>query len=323
MSKSVGKALAWMVAGLMAAGTASAAYPDKPIPIIVPWNAGGVTDVLARSIANHMTQTTGQPVIVDNRPGANGGIGAQAAARSAADGYTVFVSNADTHAINPFIFKKLSYDPQKAFEPVSLFARVPFALILGRSQPSIKDFKGFVAAGKADPGALTFASWGTGSASHLGMELVTRSVGIQLRHVPYAGQAPGMLAVQSGHVDTMMLPAGGAEAVSQKGGVKVLGVASERRLELLPDTPTLRELGVDLVTGNWFAFHVPAGTPPEVVRKFQQMTAAAIRDPKVLEAYRVQAALLEASTPEQLGSFVATEQKRWSQIVREANVSLD
>ena len=317
------RSLLLSLAGVAMAGPALAAFPDKPIKFIVPYPAGGLTDILARSIANSMSQIIGQPVVIDNRGGANGGIGTQVAARSVPDGYTVLVSNTDTHAINPFIYKKLPYDPVKDFEPVSLFAHVPFALIVGTSKPEIAELKGFLAAAKADPGGITFASWGMGSSSQLGMELVIRAAGVKLNHVPFSGQAPAVQAVQGKHVDSMLLQPGGAAAAAHGGMAKVLAVTSEKRLEIMPNTPTLRELGMDIVLGNWFALHVPKGTPPDVIRKLSELTSSALRDPKVLETFRAQAAIPESSQPEQLGRFVLSEQKRWGSIARAVGVTLD
>jgi tripartite-type tricarboxylate transporter receptor subunit TctC len=233
------------------------------------------------------------------------------------------VSNADTHAINPFIYRRLPYDPERSFAPVSLFARVPFAMIIGRSQQRVTDFPSLVAAAKATPGHLTFASWGVGSASHLAMERIMRAVGIELEHVPFTGQAPGMQAVAAGQVDAMVLPAGGAEALARDGLVRVVVAASEERLEILPAVPTLREVGVDLTTGNWFAFHVPARTPDAAVRRLAQLTAEAVRDPRTVEVFRAQATRPEAKPPEELASFVTGERERWGAVVRAAGVSLD
>ncbi|WP_051237603.1 Bug family tripartite tricarboxylate transporter substrate binding protein [Ottowia thiooxydans] len=309
--------------GVLMAVPALAAFPDKPIKLVVPYPAGGLTDILARTIAHSITQSSGQPVVVDNRSGANGAIGAVAVARAAPDGYTVLVSNTDTHAINPFIYKKLAYDPVKDFEPVSLFATVPFALVVGKANPASADFKSFVAAAKAKPRALTFASWGVGSASHLGMELVSTALGVTLHHVPFSGQAPGIQAVQAGHVDAMMLQPGGADAAARSGTAKVLAVTSDKRLPLLPDAPTLRELGVDVVTGNWFSIHVPKGTKLDVISRINQLVKDALSDPKVQETFRAQSAMPESSTPDQLGSYVLSEQRRWGAIARSVSASLD
>jgi tripartite-type tricarboxylate transporter receptor subunit TctC len=290
----------------------------------VPWNAGGVTDILARAMAPSMQAALGQPVVIENRAGANGGVGAEAAARAAPDGHTLFVSNADTHAINPFAFRRLAYDPAADFAPVSLFARVPFAVIAGPSRPRAASLADLLAEARAAPGKLTFASWGVASASHLSMERVLRAAGgVEMLHVPFTGQAPGMTAVAAGQVDAMVLPAGGAEALARDGRVRVLAVTSAERLSILPAAPTLREAGVDVVTGNWFAFHVPARTPDPVVRRLSAVTAEALRVPSVAEVFRQQATNPEATSPEALGAFVREERERWAAVIRAANVQLE
>ena len=308
---------------LLAAPRLAHAFPDRSLRVIVPWNAGGVTDILARAMAPQMQAALGQPVVVENRAGANGGVGAEAASRAPADGHTLFVSNADTHAINPFAFRRLPYDPAADFVPVSLFARVPFALMVGPSQPRVTDLAALFAAARAQPGRLSFASWGVASASHLAMERVTRAAGVEMLHVPFTGQAPGMTAVAAGQVDAMVLPAGGAEALSRDGRVRVLAVTSGERLAILPNAPTLREAGVDLVTGNWFAFHVPARTPEAVVRRLSAVTADVLRVPAVVEVFRQQATAPAATTPEELGAFVREERERWGAVIRAANIQLE
>jgi len=323
MSKVTRRSSMAALMGLLVGKSALAAFPDKPIRIVVPWNPGAAADAMSRAIANAMGQHLGKPVVVENRPGANGGIGAQTVGRSTPDGHTLLVSNADTHAINPFVFRKLAYDPVKDFEGVSLFAHVPFALISGPSKPGITDLKSFIASAKANPKGLTYASWGTGSTSHIGMEIIMRAVGIEMHHVPFSGQSPGLLAVQSGQVDTMLLTAGGADAAAKGGQVKLLGVAAEKRLELMPTTPTLRELGLDVVAGNWFALHAPAGTPPDIVRQLSELIAEVIRDPKVQETFRAQAAIPDSTSPGALDKFVAAEQARWGNVVRAANIVIE
>jgi tripartite-type tricarboxylate transporter receptor subunit TctC len=314
-----------LVAGgaLAAAARVAGAFPDRSVRVVVPWNAGGVTDILARAMAPSMQAALGQPVVVENRAGANGGVGAEAAARAAPDGHTLFVSNADTHAINPFAFRRLAYDPAADFAPVSLFARVPFALIAGPSQPRATSLAELLAAARAAPGRLSFASWGVASASHLAMERVARAAGVEMLHVPFTGQAPGMTAVAAGQVDAMVLPAGGAEALSRDGRVRVLAVTSAERLSILPAASTLREAGVDVVTGNWFAFHAPARTPDPVVRRLSAVTAEVLRVPSVAEVFRQQATAPEATSPEELGAFVREERDRWAAVIRAANIQLE
>ena len=309
---------------LLAASRGARAFPDRSVRVVVPWNAGGVTDILARAMAPSMQAALGQPVVIENRAGANGGVGAEAAARAAPDGHTLFVSNADTHAINPFAFRRLPYDPAADFAPVSLFARVPFAVIAGPSQPRATSLAELLAAARAAPGRLSFASWGVASASHLSMERILRAAGVEMLHVPFTGQAPGMTAVAAGQVDAMVLPAGGAEALARDGGrARVLAVTSAERLSILPAAPTLREAGVDVVTGNWFAFHVPARTPDPVVRRLSAVTAEALRVPAVVEVFRQQATTPEATSPEGLGEFVRGERERWAAVIRAANVQLE
>ena len=299
------------------------AFPDRSLRVIVPWNAGGVTDILTRAMAPSMQAALGQPVVIENRAGANGGVGAEAAARAAPDGHALFVSNADTHAINPFAYRRLAYDPAADFAPVSLFARVPFAVIAGPSQPRVSALPDLLAAARAAPGRLSFASWGVASASHLSMERIARAAGVEMLHVPFTGQAPGMTAVAGGQVDAMVLPAGGAEALARDGRVRVLAATSAERLAILPAAPTLREAGVDVVTGNWFAFHVPARTPEPVVRRLAAVTAEALRVPSVVEVFRQQATNPEATSPEGLGAFVREERERWAAVIRAANIQLE
>lgn len=298
-------------------------FPAGPVRGIVPFAAGSATDTVARLFGEKMRDALGQPVVIENRAGANGGVGAEAAARAPADGHTLFVSNADTHAINPFAYRRLPYDPQADFAPVSLFARVPFALMVGPSQRGVTDLTGLLAAARQRPGQVTFASWGVASASHLSMERIARAAGVEMLHVPFTGQAPGMTAVAAGQVDAMVLPAGGAEALARDGRVRILAVTSAERLALLPNAPTLKEAGTDVVTGNWFAFHVPARTPAPVVLRLSQVTAEVLRQPQVVEVFRQQATAPDATTPGGLADFVRGERERWGAVIRAANIVLE
>lgn len=295
----------------------------KPVRIIVPWNAGAAADVLTRAICNSISRTSGRSFVVENRPGAAGRIGSQAVANAAPDGNTLLMSNADTHALAPFIYKNLPYDTTKSFAPVTLFARVPFALISGPSRPDIVSTETFVAAAKASPRTLTFASWGQGSTSHVGMELLARSLRIELNHIAFQGQSPGLLAVEGGHVDTMLLTAGGADAAAQAKRVKLLGVAADSRLELMPSTPTLKELGINQSIGNWFAIHAPAGTPADTIRELSRLVAESMRDPAVRETFRLQAAVPDVQGPDSLAKFVLAEQERWGSVIKAANIAIE
>ncbi|WPB55499.1 tripartite tricarboxylate transporter substrate binding protein [Xylophilus sp. GOD-11R] len=295
----------------------------KPVRVVVPWNAGAAADVLTRAICQSISRTSGRAFVVDNRPGAGGRIGTQAVANAAPDGLTLLMSNADTHALAPFIYKNLPYDASRSFVPVTLFASVPFALIAGPSRPDIDSTNAFVASAKAAPRAISFASWGQGSTSHVGMVLLARALGIELNHIAFQGQTPGLLAVEGGHVDTMLLTAGGADAAAKAARVKLLGVAADKRLELMPAVPTLRELGINQSVGNWFALHAPAGTPPDMAREISGLVADAMRDPAVRDTYRLQAAVPEVHGPEALGKFVLSEQERWGSVIQAAGITLD
>ncbi len=313
--------------GIMAAWAASSTSlshaQGKPVRVIVPWNAGAAADVLTRSICHSISRTSGRAFIVENRPGAAGRIGTQAVANAAPDGQTLLMSNADTHALAPFIYKNLPYDVSKSFVPVTLFARVPFALVAGPSRPGIVSTDTFVSAAKAAPRSLTYASWGQGSTSHVGMELLARSLGIELNHIAFQGQSPGLLAVEGGHVDTMLLTAGGADAAAKGGRVKLLGVAADNRLELMPGTPTLRELGINQSIGNWFALHAPAGTPADLAKELSRLVADSMRDPTVKDTFRLQAAVQDVQGPESLSKFILAEQDRWGGVIKAANISIE
>lgn len=295
----------------------------KPVRVIVPWNAGAAADVLTRAICNSLTKTSGRAFVVENRPGAGGRIGSQAVANAAPDGLTLLMSNADTHALAPFIYKNLPYDASRSFTPVTLFARVPFALVAGPSKPEITSTSALIASARAAPRALSYASWGQGSTSHVGMELLSRALGIEMNHIAFQGQSPGLLAVEGGHVDTMLLTAGGADSAAQAGRVRLLGVAADKRLELMPGTPTLHELGINQSVGNWFALHAPAGTPPGITNELYRLVSDSLRDPAVRETYRLQAAVPDAPGPEQLARFVLAEQDRWGAVIKAANISIE
>ncbi|GAA0569950.1 tripartite tricarboxylate transporter substrate binding protein [Craurococcus roseus] len=299
------------------------AFPDRPLRIISGFNPGGANDIVSRALAQPLTAVLGQPVVVENRAGAGGGVGALAAARAAPDGYTMFMGIVDTQAINPLTYRNLAYDPERDFAPVSLVATIPFAVVAGPSRPEIKDFAGLVAAAKRAPGALSFGSWGVGSTAHLAFARIAREAEAELLHVPFTGQAPAMQAVAASQVDVMAVPAGGAEAMARDGRARVLAVISPQRLELLPAAPTLRELGVDLVIGLWQALYVPARTPPAVVARLNAAAREAMRAPSFAAAMRTQAAKPEPSTPEALAELQRSEREAYGVVVRALNITVD
>jgi tripartite-type tricarboxylate transporter receptor subunit TctC len=315
---------------ILAAGLAAASLPAhaQSIPagtvrIIVPFNPGGISDILARSLAQNMTTSLGQTVVVENRAGANGSIGAGVAARATPDGTTLLLGVTDTHAVNPAAMRNIPYDANADFEPISLLTRVPLALAVGPTQREISDLRSFIAAAKARPGALTYASWGVGSTSQLAVLRIGIAAGAELLHVPFTGAAPAQQALAAGQVDAMVMPAGAAEALARDGRVRVLATLSPARLPLLPNVPTLQEQGVALSTSIIQAIFAPARTPAPIVARLNQAMAAAMATPAMIDVFRAQAAMPEHTTPAQLAALVRTEQEAWGAVVRSENIRLD
>ncbi len=298
------------------------ALPDRPIRIIVPYNAGGITDVISRGVAIGLQAALGQPVVVENRPGANGTVGTQAAARSAPDGTTITMGITDTFAINRFTFPQLPYNDEADFAPISMVTRVPFALMVGAHRREITDFASFVRESKREAGKFSHASWGVGSSSHLAFEFVARHQGIEKLHVPFAAQAPGMQAVAAGQVDSMMLPVGGAESLARDNRARIIALAHPSRIDLTPGVPTLGELGVPLATGLWLALYAPARTPPAAIARLNEGVREALKHEQTLSVFRQQAGAPEPSTPEDLAAFARAERAQWAKVVREAQITV-
>jgi tripartite-type tricarboxylate transporter receptor subunit TctC len=303
--------------------SAQATLPDRPIRIIVPYNAGGITDVISRGMAIGLQAALGQPVVVDNRPGANGTIGTLAAARAPADGTTITMGITDTFAINRSTFPTLPYDDERDFAPISMVTRVPFALMVGAHRREITDFASFIREAQREAGRLSHASWGVGSSSHLTFEFVARHQRFEKLHVPFAAQAPGMQAVAASQVDSMMLPVGGANSLAVDNRARLLALAHPQRIELTPNVPTLQELGVPLATGLWLALYAPARTPAPIIARLNQAVREGARHPQTLDVFRQQAGVPEPSTPEELAAFARSEREQWAQLVREKNIRVE
>ena len=299
------------------------ALPDRPIRIIVPYNAGGITDVISRGTAIGLQAALGQPVVVENRPGANGTIGTLAAARAPADGTTITMGITDTFAINRSTFPNLPYSDENDFAPISMVTRVPFALMVGAHRREITDFASFVREARREAGRLSHASWGVGSSSHLAFEFVARAQNFEKLHVPFAAQAPGMQAVTAGQVDSMMLPVGGANSLAVDNRARILALAHYRRIELTPNVPTMSEVGVPLTTGLWLALFAPARTPPAALARLNEAVREAVRHPQTVEVFRQQAGVGEPSTPAELAEFARREREQWGQLVREKNIRVE
>jgi tripartite-type tricarboxylate transporter receptor subunit TctC len=242
------RALLGAAAGLPLAAPALAAYPDRPLRIISGYAPGGLNDIVSRAMAQALTPILGQPVVVENKPGANGSLGAAYAARATPDGHTLWMGIVDTQAINPFVYRQLPYDPEADFAPISLVAQFPFALVVGPSQPKLTDFEMLIAAARAAPGRLTFASWGVASTPHLATERMLRARGVEMLHVPFTSQAPAMQAVMAGQVDCFALPAGGAESMTRDGRTRAVAVMAPGPLGIIPGAPLMKDMGVELTS---------------------------------------------------------------------------
>jgi len=292
------------------------AYPDRTVRLISGFPPGGLNDIVCRGMAQALTPILGVTVVVENRAGAGGGVGATAAARATPDGHTLWMGIVDTQAINMTAYRSLQYDADRDFAPISFVANVPFAYVVGPSRPGIRDFRGLLEAAKAQPGAVTFASWGVASTSHLAMERVVREQNVEMLHVPFTGQAPGMQAIMASQVDCMSLPAGGAETMTRDTGTRALAVAAKQRIALFPDTPTILELGGTLDSGLWKAIYAPARTPRPVIDRLNQAVREAMRQPSFIEVLRTQGAVPEPSSPEELAAMQLRERAAWAEVVR-------
>jgi tripartite-type tricarboxylate transporter receptor subunit TctC len=290
----------------------AARYPDKPIKIIVPFAPGGSTDVFARVIGQKMTESWGQPVIVETKPGASTMIGTGAAAKADPDGYTliIVVSN---HVTNPALNPSMPYDAIKDFEPVSLLGRAPIVIY---THPSFAptNIKELVALAKAKPGALNFSSAGPASMTHLTAELLKMQQGIEMTHVVYRGGAPALNDLLAGHLPMQFATVIQALAQYQAGRLRALGVAAPERHKSLPEVPTFREQGFDIVVTEWYGLLAPANTPKPIVAKLNAEVKRILALPDVAE--KLGAIEMIGSSPEELGTFLRAEIERWTPIIK-------
>ena len=292
-------------------------YPIKPVRIISPYSPGGLGDLVPRAIATALSESMGQQILVDNRPGASQAIGMQLAAKSPADGYTMVYGSVTSLAINPAVTKDLPYDPIKDFAPVSLCVTTPLFLVVHPSVPA-KNVKELIALAKRQPGKLTFASGGAGSSNHLAGELLKLLGGVDLLHVPYKGAGPAMVDVMAGHVDMMLGAAGLAEA--RAGRVKVLGVTSAKRSPQAPELPTLAEAGVKGYEATiWFGLLAPAGTPLTIVSRLSQEVGKALQLKTMRDRFNT--VDLTPTTPEGFAEHIRREMPKWRKVVAEAKIT--
>ncbi len=295
----------------------AAGFPARTIRIVVPFPPGGVTDRLARMVAQKMQEHWGQPAVVENRPGASGMIAAETVAKSAPDGYTLMMGHIGTHAINVSLFSKLPYDPVKDFAPVSLLVSVPNVLLVHPSVPA-NSVQELVALAKARPGTLNFASPGSGTSGHMSAELFKSLAGIDIVHVPYKGPGPALQDLVAGQVNMLFDTVASSMPQVRGGKVKGLAVTTRERSAIAPDVPTMAESGVaGYEIAPWFAAYAPAGTPPAVVNKLQAEMARILGLPEVRAAFVDQQGMtLIASSPAELGAHTQREIAKWAQVVK-------
>jgi tripartite-type tricarboxylate transporter receptor subunit TctC len=310
---------------LLATATASHAqnWPTKPVRLILPFAAGGAADVVARITMAKVSEQTGQQFVVENRTGASGNIGTEAAARSAPDGYTFLVGSPGTMAINPHFFPKLPYDAVKDFAPAVHVARVPQVLAVHADVPA-KSIEELIALAKADPGKLNFGSSGNGSTGHLITESFLAQAGIKIAHVPFRGGAPAIQALAGGHVQIVIDGLPSFASVLDGGRIRLLGITSGQRWPDLPALPAIGERAVPgFDMGSWVILFAPVGTPPDILARFAAETTRAIADPDVQARLRKVGALPAGGTPEQATRFHRDELDKWGAVVRSTGAKPD
>lgn len=308
------------LSGLAQAQTA--AYPNRPIKIIMPWAAGGGGDVLVRAMTPALAQRLGQPVVVDNRPGAIGTIGSQAVARSPADGYTLVYGTADSHSIAPHILKAVPYDSRKDFVAVAPIGFTPLTLLVHASHPA-KTFTQFLQMARQAKQPLTYGSWGQGSSGQITMEALKQKAKVDLLHVPYNGTAPLMQAALANQVECIIVPVLVADQHVKAGSVRMLAVTARERLAAFADVPLMKEMGVEIDMGPWLGFLAPAGTPNSIVEKLNSAIAASIAEPQVAEVMKKMTMVIDRMSPTDYQKFVNSEYDRWGAYIRTAAITVD
>lgn len=303
-----------------AVGAAAQEYPSKPIRIIVAYPPGGGNDVAARVLGARLQERLGQPVIVDNRPGAAGQVGTAVAANSAPDGYTLLLTNPGPQAVSPSLQPDLPYDVVKSFAPIAIVARMPFFIVVPGNSP-YKTLGELIAAGKAAPGKFNFGSAGIGSLSQIVGEMFNRAAGTQFVHVPYKGAAPQILDTVSGRVEMSILSAVDSAAQLKQGGLRALATTGRERSPLAPEAPTMAQAGISgFEIDIWYAVLAPARTPPEIVRKLNAELAAILNEGPVQSRFRELAATPGASTPEELAETIRRDRDRYADVVKAAGI---
>ena len=301
---------------------AATPYPGRPIRIVVAYTPAGATDILARTVGQKLNEAWGQPVVIENRPGANGNIGTEYAARATPDGHTLLMTTAGPHGINPSLYRKLGYDAVKDFAPISLVAMVPNILVVNNSIPA-KDVQGLIAYAKANPGKVSYGSPGLGSTAHLSMELFKSLTGTNMLHVPYKGSAGVLTDLMGGQIAVTMDNIPPYLPQVKAGKIRALAISTAQRSPAVPDLPTVSESGVrGYSSGAWFGLLAPAATPKDVIAKLSAETARILQLPDVKARLTELGAEPVGNKPEQFGAHMKAEIAKWAKVIKDANVEL-
>ena len=309
---------------------AQSTWPTKPVRIVVPFAAGGTTDILARAVAPELSKAFGQQFIVDNRPGAGGNLGAEIVARAPNDGYTLLMGTVGTHGINRALYPKLPFDPIKDFAPITLVAAVPNVMEMNAEKAkalNINSVADFIKYAKANPGKLNMASSGSGTSIHLAGELFKSMTGTYMIHIPYRGSGPALMDMVGGSADVMFDNLPSSMQQIKGGKLKALAVTSATRSSALPDVPTVEEVGGPQLKGfeasSWFGLLAPAGTSPDIVNRIQQEVAKSLATPTMKEKMQLQGAIPSGDTPAAFTTLIANEHIKWAKVVKTSGAKVD
>ncbi|MFJ1301732.1 tripartite tricarboxylate transporter substrate binding protein [Pseudomonadota bacterium AL_CKDN230030165-1A_HGKHYDSX7] len=312
-------ALAICTAPLLGGATAHAQYPERPLRIVVPFTPGGGTDIVARQLAKELGTNLGQTVVVENRPGGSTIIGTDNVAKSAPDGYTLLMATF-AHAVNPAIQEKLPYDTDRAFAPVALIGKSPNILVVS-AKSRYQSVADLLADARANPGKLTFGSYGNGTSAHLAGELFKRQGKLDILHVPYKGSGPAINDLIGGQIDMIFSTSASVSAQIKNGQLRALAVTTRDRSPLYPDVPTVAQAGLpDYYVDSWYGVFAPAGTPAAIIERLNQGIRAAAGKPDFRSALELEGLVPDVGDAAQLGTYVASEEKRWAEIVRAGNL---
>lgn len=322
MKRSMG-ILAGILGVMLVSAAAAQPYPNKPIRLVAPFPPGGVADVLARAIAPELQTALGQQVIVDNKPGAGGNIGAEIVAKADPDGYTLLLASAGILTINEFLYSRMPFDPASAFAPITVVGDMPNIVVV-HPKAGVATLRALIDKAKSEPGKLNFGSAGNGTTTHLAVVLLEQAAGIKLAHVPYKGAAPAVQDLVAGQIDGLVDNPPLVLGHIRSGAIRALAWAAPQRMAILPDVPTAAEAGLPgFEASSWFALVAPAGTPKEIVSKLNAEVARILKDPKLVETFAGRGVRLVGNSVEEFTAFIPAERVRWGGIVKASGVKME